>query len=107
MVICIGGCVERLDRVVFAQAAEPPAKKPDAAVSDAAPTAGAAVAPPPVATVKASTPSNIPAPINGADAPAKGSDKMQELQPALSAAAKATLQSDDALPKFVPAMAQP
>jgi hypothetical protein len=107
LVICIGGCVERLDRVVFAQASEPTAKKPEAAVSDAAPAAGAAVAAPPVATVKASKPSNVPAPINGADASAKGSDKMQELRPALSAAAKATLQSDSALPKFVPAMAQP
>jgi hypothetical protein len=98
VVICIGGCVEKMDRVVYAQAAEPAAMKPGAAVTAAAPSADA------LAPVKASEPANSPAPINGAKPIAVSSE---ELQPALSVAAKALMHSETATPEFVPAMAQP
>jgi hypothetical protein len=111
VVICIGGCVERLDRVVYAQVAEPAPMKPVAAVKDAAPSpeapASAAVAAvKPVAAAKISEPASGPALINGALPFAPG---LEELRPAISTPAKATatVQGDTALPQFVPAMAQP
>jgi hypothetical protein len=98
LVICIGGCVEKLDRVVFAQAAEPAAMKPGAAVTDAAPSAAAP------APANVTEPAKSSALIIGAKPISVSSE---ELQPALSVAAKASMHSEPATPEFVPAMAQP
>jgi hypothetical protein len=78
LVICIGGCLEKQDRVVYAQAAESPAAAPVSAASDPAPAGGMSSADPAVETA-----------------------------PAIGAAAKATVSGDMKTPGFVPSMATP
>jgi hypothetical protein len=99
LVICIGGCLDKQARVVFAQPAEIVSKKPADTMSDAAP-----------ATVK-------PVMAKAADAPLKSSEpvtthraateSVQEKLPAIAPAAKASASGDVQKPAFEPTISAP
>ena len=78
LVICIAGCVEKQDRVVFAQPAEMPLKKPVDTMSDAGP----AVTPPAVQPKAAETPAPVK-PAEAAAAPASAMKK-SEFEPSMA-----------------------
>lgn len=78
LVICIAGCVEKQDRVVFAQPAEMPLKKPVDTMSDAGP----AVTPPAVTPKAAETPAPVK-PAEAAAAPASAMKK-SEFEPSMA-----------------------
>lgn len=100
LVICIGGCVDRMGRVVFAQAAEVTPKAPEASISKAAPAPDAPALIEPAAAVN---PVIVPVPLTATKSP----DAAQETQPAIAPAAKATAASEMKTPGFVPSMARP
>ena len=82
LVICIAGCVEKQDRVVFAQPAEIAPKKPADTMSDAGPAVT-----PPAATAKAAMTPAAAKPAEAAAAPASGpvhAMKKSEFEPSMA-----------------------
>ncbi|MEQ1669395.1 MAG: hypothetical protein ABL893_00915 [Hyphomicrobium sp.] len=127
LIICVAGCVEKQDRVVYAQPADALAPKPAAAVSDAAPAAAPAPqaqAEKPAAVEPAKEPVKMTAPVAPVDAkpaavpvaatpaatPAvkgKAPEEASASQPALAPAARATTANEPAVPQFMPSSAAP
>lgn len=93
LVICIAGCVEKQDRVVFAQPAEMPLKKPVDTMSDAGPAVTPPAVTPPAVTPKAAETPAMVKPAEAAAAAASGP---------VSGPASAMKKSE-----FEPSMAQP
>jgi hypothetical protein len=99
LVICIAGCVDKQDRVVFAQPTDmTPKKKPDDTVSDAAPTP---------AKPGSADAGSVPATKTGAATAVKSADTKADGSPAIGSAAKAGASADMKKSEFQPAMAQP
>ncbi len=96
LVICIAGCPEKQDRVVFAQPAEIVSKKPGETMSDAGPTAASAPAVIPAASPAASQPALSPVPAVSA----------QDAKPFISKSATAAAAIDLRKSEFEPSMSQ-
>jgi hypothetical protein len=108
LVICIAGCVEKQDLVVFAQPAEVVPKKPDETTSDAAPVSAkpaTAVAFPARDNTGDAMPV-VKSPTAKSDQP-KSADLKSDGQPAIDPAAKAGASADMKKSEFEPSMAQP
>jgi hypothetical protein len=108
LVICIAGCVERQDRVVFAQPSELMPKKPNETMSDA----GSAAAPSPKAVPAALKPDEsaaVPKPGPSAEpAPATApAATAQDAKPAIAKAATAAAASELKKSEFEPSMSEP
>jgi hypothetical protein len=109
LVICIAGCVEKQDRVVYAQPAEIVSKKPDETMSDAGPAAPAAVpksgetpaAKPPAG--EGSKPAQASEPVKSAVPVAHPEDTKPAIGKAATAAEAASLKTSE----FEPSMSAP
>lgn len=109
LVICIAGCVEKQERVVFAQPAEiVTPKKPDETISDAAPAPAksATTVAAPAAVNKGDAGSVAKSPVVKSDEP-KSADLKADGKPAIDSAAKAGASADVKKSEFEPSMAEP